>query len=52
MKSTSKMRKLHTVYYFSFWRKVREQDVMAIMEKGPPSLRRISLGDTMWEVGN
>jgi hypothetical protein len=52
MKFTSKMRKLHTVSYVCDKDVYKIQDVVAVMEKGPPSLRRISVNDSTWEVGN
>jgi hypothetical protein len=50
MKFTSKMAKLHTV---AFEGNVHvDKKVTDVMAKGPPSLRRLSVNGTTWEVGN
>src|ERR1700721_637349 len=51
MEFTSKMKKLHTVYYVCDGG-IHAQDVGVVMEKRPPSLRRLSVNGIMWEVGN
>ena len=48
----SKMKKLHTVSYDCDV-DVYKRNTVVIIEKGPPSLRRISVnGIKWWEVGN
>jgi hypothetical protein len=49
------MAKLHTVAFESLRRgnvHVDTKMVTDVMAQGPPSLRRLSVNGTMWEVGN
>jgi hypothetical protein len=46
-----KMKKLHTVYYVCYGN-VPSEEIKVVVEKGPPSLRWLSVNHTTYEVGN